>query len=83
MIPQEELSDILIAIANKRRRRDLQLSPEQRMVRFEAMQAASWLVLASNPVALAAFHKRNRHNRRQSQVQSLIAKLGSPSHIHE
>lgn len=83
MIPQEELNTLLHAVASKRRKRDLQLSPKQRMIRFEAMQAASWQVLASNPVALATFHKRNRHKRRQSQVQALIVKLGSPLGVHE
>jgi hypothetical protein len=83
MIPQEELNEILNAVAIKRRKRDLQLSPEQRMVRFEAMQAASWRALSSNPLALAAFHKRNRLKRRQSQLKHFIAKLGSPLRIHD
>ncbi|MCA9195279.1 MAG: hypothetical protein KDB03_26090 [Planctomycetales bacterium] len=59
------------------------LLPNQRMTRFDAMQSVAWQVLNSNPVAMAAFHQRNRFCRRHSQVQLLAAKLRIQSQTHE
>lgn len=77
MLPPQNLRDILEANEMKRRRRDIRLTPAQRMARFEALQAAAWKVLTANPAALKAFHQRNRFSRRQSEVRSLVSKLRS------
>jgi hypothetical protein len=77
MLPPHNLHDTLKAIEKKRRRRDVRLTPAQRMARFEALQAAAWKVLTSNPAALIAFHQRSRRSRRQSEVRSLVSKLRS------
>ncbi len=59
----------------KRKRRAWALTPEQRLARFVALQAAAESTLASNPEALAAFHRRNRRQRRESRVRLLERQL--------
>ena len=61
-----------IAQANRHRlRRDWALSPEQRMARFEQMQALANQTLRSHPVAMQAFVRRNHHARRHSHARHL------------
>lgn len=59
----------------KRQRRTLALTPEQRLERFMALQAAAYAALASNPEALLAFHRRNRQARKESRVRELERQL--------
>jgi hypothetical protein len=72
------ISDIRSAVEDeqrKRQKRTCALSPEQRLERFAALQAAAELLLASNPVALEAFHRRNRRQRTEGRVRALEALL--------
>ncbi len=75
MLTPEEINAINLANEKKRLRRNHALSPQERMQKFAALQAAAMKELESNPEALAEFHRRNRFRRRQSQVQLLLAKL--------
>lgn len=59
----------------KRRRRTLALSPEQRLERFVALQAAAQSTLATNPPAVLAFHRRNLRQRTESRVRELERQL--------
>lgn len=77
MLPEDDFRDTLKATDLKRRRRDLQLTPTQRMARFDALQAEARKALASNPAALTAFHQRNHRSRRQSELRTLLSKLRS------
>ena len=79
MLTPEEINAMNHANEEKRLRRTHSLTPQERMERFDALQAAAMKELESNPEALAEFHRRNRFRRRQSQVQLLLAKLkGKP-----
>jgi len=49
-----------LANEEKRLRRTHSLTPQERMERFDALQAAAMKELESNPEALAEFHRRNR-----------------------
>lgn len=83
MIYPDDFRETLSTVEHKRRRRALAATPAERIARFEALQATAWDALVSNPVALAVFHQRNRRNRRQSHVQTLVAALRGPSSTHE
>lgn len=83
MTTPEKLQDTLTSTESKRRRRNWALTHSERMARFAALQATAWQALASNPIALAAFHQRNRRIRRQSQVQLLLLKLRSQKSTYE
>jgi hypothetical protein len=65
--PLEEIEQ-----ANRRRlKRDWALSPQQRLARFEQLQALANQTLRSHPVALQAFVRRNHHARRHSHARHL------------
>lgn len=66
-----EVSEMTEATRQKRLRRDRLLTPQQRLQRFEQLQEIAFQMLRSNPQALLAFHKRNHHQRRISQVKEL------------
>lgn len=57
-----------LANEEKRLRRTHSLTPQERMERFDALQAAAMKELESNPEALAEFHRRNRFRRRQFAI---------------
>lgn len=46
-------------------------TPEQRIDAFIALQKHAMKMLKSNPDAFAAFHRRSRHQRRESNVRRL------------
>lgn len=75
MTTPQDLSEITSSTARKRQRRDLSLSPEERLAKFETLQANAMQILSSNPDAYAAFHVRNRRRRRQSEVQKFLQKI--------
>ena len=61
-----------IALANHRRlKRDWAMSPQQRLARFEQLQALATQTLRSHPVAMQAFVRRNHHARRHSHARHL------------
>ncbi len=71
----DSLAETIKSVNRQRRQRDWTLSPVERLARFERLQAAAWYTLASNPLALEAFHRRNRLARRQSSVAKLLADM--------
>lgn len=83
MLTPEQIAGLTHAVEEKRARRSVALPLEERMARFEALQATAMRLLESNPAALAAFHKRNHHRRRESQVQSLLAELRSHERVRQ
>lgn len=58
-----------------RRREAWSLTPEQRMERFERLQAAAIRTLSSNPQAERAAHRRNHRMRAHSRVKALEAQM--------
>lgn len=77
MLTPEQIADLTRSVEEKRARRSVALPSDERMARFETLQATAMRLLKSNPAALAAFHKRNHHRRRESQVRLLLAELRS------
>lgn len=63
----------------KRLKRTLALTPEERLDRFVALQTSAESLLASNPIALAAFHRRNRRQRTESCCRELESQLRRPN----
>ncbi|MCC6510046.1 MAG: hypothetical protein IT423_13145 [Pirellulaceae bacterium] len=71
----QDLDLAIKAEQQKRNRRVWALTPEERMDRYLALQSLAEQTLATNPVALAAFHRRNRQKRTAARVRELVARL--------
>lgn len=77
MIPEnvKELEFKIAAANQKRLRRDWAASSDQRMCRFQQLQATVLETLACNPQALDAFQRRNHQRRRQACVKQLETEM--------
>jgi hypothetical protein len=77
MLPKDtlELESAMEVVRQKRLRRDWMATAEERLARFELLQATVLETLTSNRQGLELFHRRNRHQRRQAQVRRLESQL--------
>ncbi len=78
MSDSHQLQSLLMAAereTEKRLRRVWALSPEERLVRFSALQKAAWTTLNSNSLAMREFHRRNTQQRRLSNVARLLDEM--------
>jgi hypothetical protein len=71
----QDLDQAIKAEQQKRNRRARALTPEERMDRYLALQSLAEQTLATNPVALAAFHRRNLQKRTAARVRELALRL--------
>ena len=74
----EEFEAAMEVVRQRRLRRDWSATAEERLVRFERLQVAVLETLHSNPQAYEAFHPRNHHQRRQSNVRQLEIQMREP-----
>lgn len=68
-------AELLQEEQRKRLKQIWALTPEQRMERFQVLQASAWQTLASNTAARRAFEARNLHARRESRCQMLVKEM--------
>ncbi len=77
-IGSPSLPSITQSEQRKRQKRTLALTPEERLHRFAALQQTAESLLASNPLAWEAFHRRNRRQRTESRCRALELQLRNP-----